>query len=1726
MDDPALGTQCARIAGVSPFFALQPALAMKTRLLTAALVLSSSAFAQMPGKKEEGVDASKPVSFYKHIRPIFQAQCNGCHQPAKKKGDYVMTDFAALLKGGEEGHAVMPGKAAESNLLTLIKPDAKGKVEMPQKAEPLHATQVVLIERWINEGAKDDTPATAKAHYDMAHPPVYVKAPAVTSLEYSPDGSMIAVAGYHEVLVHKSDGSGIVARLVGLAERIQKLAWTPDGKKIAVTGGSPARMGEIQIWDVAAKKLELSKSLTYDTIYGASWSPDGKQLAFGCGDNAVRAIDAATGKETLFMGSHSDWVLDTVWGVDGKHIVSCGRDMSVKLTEVATQRFVDNVTSITPGALKGGVQVLARHPLRDEVLIGGTDGVPAIYRMERITKRVIGDNANLIRQFPAMQGRVFGVDFAPDGKRIAAGSSHEGTGTVNIYASDYDSTMPDAVRKLVETVNGKGKELDDWIVKDVKQLSATAIPCGIFSVSFSPDGKRVAAAGQDGQIRLIDAATGAIAKEFTSVPLVKEKILAASDVLVDDSVRAEVMKDGKVETLHNGPAVATIEVEPAKIAIGKPAEYAQLLITAKMSDGTRADITRMAKITAEKENVVGISARGMLRPVRDGATNVKIAFLGKTASVPVVVSGLNVALKPDYVRDVMPVMSKLGCNQGTCHGAKEGKAGFKLSLRGYDPVYDVLSFADDLSSRRANVASPEHSLMLLKASGAVPHEGGQLTVPGELYYETLKAWIGLGAKLDMRTPRVTSIEVSPKNPVIERIGARQQMRVIARYADGYVKDVTAEAFLESGNGDVIEADKKGLMTSLRRGEAPVLARFEGAYAATTITVMGDRTGFAWKEPEKWNKIDELVAQKWRRMKIEPSGLCDDADFLRRIHLDLTGLPPKPEEITAFLADKRDVRVKRGEIIDQLIGNPDFVEHWANKWADMLQVNSKFLGGEGATGLRAWIRQQVADNTPYDRFAYRIITATGSNKDNPAASYFKTVRTPEELVENTTHLFLATRFNCNKCHDHPFERWTMDQYYETASYFAQVELKGDPASAGKTIGGTAVEGAKPLYEIVGDKKAGDVLHLRTHKPVAPKVPYETGLVSKTADTRREQFATWMTSADNDYFAMSYANRIWGYLTGTGVIEPLDDIRAGNPPSNPELLQYLTNEFIQSGFNVRHLMKIITSSRAYNLSLATNKWNEDDKINYSHAKARRLPAEVLFDSVFAVTGSMPDIPGVPKGTRAAALADAQIKLRDGFLTNFGRPVRESVCECERSNDVNLGPVMALMSGPTVGDAISDPDNAIAKLTNGIKDDKQLIDAIFLRILNRHATEKETAVVLASMTGLAAEDKTLVATLQAKETEQKPAITKAGAERLDAIAAAQKELAAYKVKMAPVVKQKGEARLASIKKAEAAVQTAFDSAPVQQPRWENYLDLTTEWHLLEVKPGRFAGVQKLEGLPDGSILATPLPAGAQASGNYSLVGRSALPGITAIKLEMLPDDRLPNNGPGLAPDGNFVLGEFIVSTSEGGAQRKRGSRVVQTLKNPKADFEQINFPVTEALKKGNRDRGWAVSPEGGFRHEAVFTFEQPLTNEGGATFIVQMISTFQNGKFNPGRFRLWVTNSPNPRFGVPAPVAAALKTAKRTPAQNAVLTQHFLNQFRDYQGQKKLLVAAKRPLPADPQLMALEAKHADSQKPVQIDPKLLQLRRDAGLSARQLSDRRLTAAQDLAWALINSPAFLFNH
>lgn len=497
------------------------------RTSVSVLALTALSFAAPP-KKDEPDDPSKPVSYFKKIRPIFQANCQGCHQPAKAKGDYIMTDFEKLLHGGEsaaKGELAIVPKAPEKSLLVKQITPVNGEAEMPPKKSPLVEKDLALIKRWVAEGAVDDTPANAKQRFDKEHPPLYSRPPLITSIDLSPDGSLLAVAGFHEVLLWKADGSAQVARLIGLSERIQTVRFSPDGKRLAACGGRPAQMGEVQIWDVEKRSLILSIPFGFDTVYGVNWSPDGKLVSFGASDNTLRGFDATTGKQVLQQSSHSDWVLDTAFTHKGDKVLSVGRDMSTKMTEVATQRFIDNISSITPGALRGGLHAIARHPQRDEFLIGGSDGLPQAYRIERKVQRRIGDNALCIRKWPAMEGRVYAVDFAPDGKSFAAASSLDGKGEVNFYNYDFDTAMPAEILAIENKADGSRTaedktKLEEHYTSNTKLLGSVKIDGGIYALHYTHDGKQVIAAGEDGKVRFIDAATAKVVKDFVPVPIV------------------------------------------------------------------------------------------------------------------------------------------------------------------------------------------------------------------------------------------------------------------------------------------------------------------------------------------------------------------------------------------------------------------------------------------------------------------------------------------------------------------------------------------------------------------------------------------------------------------------------------------------------------------------------------------------------------------------------------------------------------------------------------------------------------------------------------------------------------------------------------------------------------------------------------------------------------------------------------------------------------------------------------------------------------------------------------------------------------------------------------------------------------------------------------------------------------------------------------------------------
>ncbi len=1733
MTGPALEPSARPLNGRPFFFFMSP----KPWLIAGS---SLALFLVLPGFEADGAEMiaaakkSEPkieskVSYYHDVRPIFQANCQGCHQPAKSKGGYVMTDFKKMLVGGDaEGAAIVPGDADKSSMLKMLTPQG-GEVRMPKGKTPLSENEVALIRAWIAQGAVDDTPADAKRHYDNDHPPLYSRPPVITSIDYSPDGKMIAIAGYHEVLLYDADKGALLGRLIGLSERVQALRFSPDGQSLAVAGGDPARLGEIQVWNVEKRKLTVSAPISYDTLYGVSWSPDGKLVAFGCPDNTVRAIEAGTGKQVVQMGSHSDWPLCTTFSQKSDHIVSGGRDMSVKLTEVAAQRFVDNVTSITPGALKGGVLAVERHPKYDQFVTAGSDGVPRVYLIFREVKREIGDDAQFIADLYPMTGRIFAARFSPDGKRIACGSGLDQVGELLVCSYDYTNDVPKALRDIMGIVPGRRnaeqqKQLDNYKKEGIHELARAQLPkSAIYSLAFSPDGERIAAAGSDGKVRIYNATNGAVVREFVSVPIGRGEVVAARPAWQQTATAA--VEPAVAEKLPEGTTVTALQVEPAQVKFASPSDYAQLLVSAKLDTGDTADATRMAQYTI-KPAIAEVSAQGVLRPKKNGTAKLTIAAAGKTNQIVVEISGADAPPPADFIRDVSPVMAHLGCNAGTCHGAKDGKNGFKLSLRGYDPEADLRALTDDLGSRRVNLASPDNSLMLLKSVAEVPHEGGRRMTVDSVYYRTLRQWIVNGAQLDMKAPRVAKIEVLPQNPVVQSTGARQQMRVIATYADGATRDVTAEAFIDSGNGDVATADGTGLLTTLRRGEAPVLARFEGNYAATTLTVMGDRKGFTWQPPATWGKIDELVAAKWERMKIAPSDLCTDIEFIRRVNLDLTGVPPTADEVRAFLKDPRPTREKRDELVDRLIGSPSFVDFWANKWADLLQCNSKYLGTEGAEAFRAWIRQAVETNTPYDKFAKVILTSSGSTKENPPASYWKILRTPTEAMENTTHLFLATRFNCNKCHDHPFERWTQDQYYHLAAYFAQVSLKEDPESKGKTIGGTSVESPKPLYEIVSDAKEGDVKHDRTGKVSPPSFPYAAKYEGKDSDPRREQLADWITSADNRYFASSYVNRMWGYLLGTGIIEPIDDIRAGNPPKNPALLDYLTRQFIASNFNVRLLMTEICKSRAYQLSIIPNKWNEDDKVNYSHALARRLPAETLYDSVFKVTGSISQLPGQKPGMHATQLADAATDDGSGLLATLGRPARQSACECERSSDIRLGSVMALLSGPTVSRAINDPTNFLAKLVETEKKDSKLVNEIFMRVVNRPATDAEIKSVLADMAAVGTDADKITNELAALEVKLAPVMEDQKKRRDEAIVLSKTNLAIYG--------EMTKTLQAELEKSHKAEQVLTDRElkeyekllPAQAAFWEtrnNAAEAKTTWQLLEPRKINASGKVKLAKLDDGTIVSTE---GASPS-DFFINARVMLTNVTGIMLEVLPDQSLPVFGPGRATDGNFVLSEIELKWDEG----TNAATKMAKLSEARADFSQNDYNVAQAIDGevvAGRN-GWAVAGAPGIsRHVATFKLEQPIMSTNGLNLRIALKQHY-GGPYLIGRFRLYVTSGAEPLdFGLPEAVVKAVRApaGNRTPEQAAAIVAHYRYTDTKFWKLKQTAVKAAEPLPEDPKLTELKKALAKAEEPVPIDPYLVQLRLDSQASSRQSGDKRLTMAQDLTWALINSAEFIFNH
>lgn len=772
--------------------------------------------------------------------------------------------------------------------------------------------------------------------------------------------------------------------------------------------------------------------------------------------------------------------------------------------------------------------------------------------------------------------------------------------------------------------------------------------------------------------------------------------------------------------------IVSITAEPAVITLFESAKGHGILVTGIDSSGGKVDLTAEAELVVTDGNI-RLGEDGLIYGTSQGETKVKINAAGHSTEIKVTVRDVSKERPLTFVRDMMPVLNKVGCTSGPCHGSLAGKNGFKLSLRGYDARSDYDALLYEVSGRRVNRAAPADSLMIAKPTQAVPHQGGFVLTDAGHKQDILK-WISEGAVFgNSDDDRVVKLEVLPKEIFMERPGMRQQILVMAHYGDGTVRDVTSSASIKS-NVETVAAVGEGAdhaptavrpgpaalsaeqaLVAERIGEAALQVRYEGKFVTVPITVLNPEPGFVWTNPPQYNFIDEKIDEKLERLKIEPSTLANDATFLRRVYLDLNGVAPTPAQARAFLSDPETSRLKRQRLIEELIKRKEFVDHWAHKWGDLLQSNRKYLGEKGTWVFRQWIRDSMAANVPYDEMVRELITSVGSTYQNPAANFFRVNDDPKVALEATTQLFMGVRMVCANCHDHPFERWTQSQYYELAAFFASVGIK---------------PGFDNDEQIIYVKSDDNNIKYPTNGKVAePKYLVAAAGAPPIPDQgdQREALATWLTSDKNPFFSRAITNRLWSYFMGRGIIEPVDDIRASNPPVNEALLAALAQDFVDSGYDLQHVIRTIVNSRAYQASITTNKWNEKDETNFSRFKPRRLPAETLLDSISVATGSAIEFEGVPKSFSAKELPDSFVG-KGGFLDVFGRPQRESVCECERRDNVSLTHAMNLVNGPTLAESIADPEGRIASAILAGKSSKDLVDELYLATYSRFPTASE--------------------------------------------------------------------------------------------------------------------------------------------------------------------------------------------------------------------------------------------------------------------------------------------------------------------------------------------------------------------------------------------------------------------
>jgi hypothetical protein len=758
------------------------------------------------------------------------------------------------------------------------------------------------------------------------------------------------------------------------------------------------------------------------------------------------------------------------------------------------------------------------------------------------------------------------------------------------------------------------------------------------------------------------------------------------------------------------PAFAVDEspfrVYPEQVTLEHAEDLQRVVAVMYRDDGVTIDVTQDAAITFEPEGLATWDGeRFVVRPGTDGEGTVTIKHGEHEAQLPVVIKNAANARPISFRNDIEPILLRAGCNTGACHGSASGKNGFHLTLFGYDPDEDYINLTRQVRGRRLDAASPEESLILQKATGQVAHEGGERIETGSEFYEVIARWVEEGAKNDAgEVPGLTEIRILPEAAVLEGAGAQQRFVVMAEYSDGTNRDVTELAVLSSGDDMCVTVDERGVATAADRGEAYIMARF-GTFAVVskTITIPEGET-LEWPEDvTAKNYVDEYVFDKLKKLRVAPATVCSDEIFVRRVYLDILGVLPTVEETRSFLAD--EAPDKRAVLIDKLLERPEFAELWTMKWAEALQVRSdNSVDPKAMYSYNDWIREAMVNNKPVDALVQDLLSAEGGNFTSPATNFYLLEAQPEMIAENVAQVFLGIQLQCAQCHNHPFERWTMDDYYSFAAFFAQVGRKNS---------------ADPRETIVFNRGGGEVKHIFNGQNMAPKF-----LGGETPDVagkdRRAVLAEWMTAEDNPWFAKNTANRVWAHFFGRGIVDPIDDVRVTNPASNPELLAKLGEELKAADYDLKALVRSICNSYTYQMSTQPRNPEVRDERNFAVAAVRRLPAELLLDALCSVTETDVKFKALPQGARAVEAPDGD--SGNYFLEVFGRPARESACTCERSNEPTLAQVLHLINGTTIDTAIKAGDSRLQQQLTAGATPEQVIEDLYVAAYSRKPSEAE--------------------------------------------------------------------------------------------------------------------------------------------------------------------------------------------------------------------------------------------------------------------------------------------------------------------------------------------------------------------------------------------------------------------